>query len=50
MVERRGWSSRQHFLAAGGLFILPAALLTGLCAWAHVAFGALLGYIPTATA
>jgi chromate transporter len=35
--RRAGWGG---FLA-GGLFILPAALIVGACAWAYVAFGTL---------
>jgi len=36
--ERRRWSG---LLVAGLAFIVPAMLITGLCAWAYVRFGAL---------
>ena len=43
MMMHVGWERHglPGLLAAGGLFILPAALLTGICAWAYVAYGQL---------
>lgn len=43
MMMHVGWERHglRGLLAAGGLFILPAALLTGLCAWAYVTYGQL---------
>lgn len=41
--ERAGWKG---VFAAGGAFILPAALLTGLAAWFYVRFGTLPAVEP----
>lgn len=41
--ERAGW---RGVFAAGGAFILPAALLTGLAAWFYVRFGSLPAVEP----
>lgn len=41
--ERAGWKG---VFAAGGAFILPAALLTGLAAWFYVRFGSLPAVEP----
>ncbi len=41
--ERHGWVG---LLAAGGLFILPAALITGAFAWLYVSYGSLPEVAP----
>lgn len=41
--ERRGWAG---LLIAGGCFIFPAALITGVLAWLYVAYGTLPAVEP----